>query len=186
LKKPAIQSIFIDFGNVCATFDFERFLKNFSEHTLTPESRLEEALFDGKNYSNLFAKFERGEISPAQFFHSLTEFLDCRARIDFETFADFWVDVFIAENTELNALLDLFPQKKYLLSNTNTLAYGRYIAESAIVRKHFRTEDERILSCRVGAIKPDIGIYHHAIARSGTLACETIFVDDVAENISAW
>ena len=186
MNTPRIKVIFVDFGNVCVTFEFQRFLENFSTHAKVPIERVKRALFGKKSYSNLFAGFERGELSPVQFFHVLTGMLDCRSRIDYETFAHFWIDVFLKENEDLDALLHRLPQKKFLLSNTNKIAYGRYIAECSIVRRHFHSEDDRILSYRVGALKPDMQIYHHALARAGITSGETLFIDDIAENIVAW
>ena len=189
MGKPTIQGVFVDFGNVCATFDFGRFLDGFAGHTGKDRTHIEHTLCggvaNGKNYSELFAAFECGEIAPANFFHVLTQSLDCRQTIDYHTFAKLWAGIFIEENTELDKLLFQIPQKKFLLSNINAISYGRYVAESQIVRNHFRLEEQRLLSYRIGAIKPHPQVYYAAFKRAGLHPTHTLFIDDVAENIAA-
>ena len=188
MRKPIIRAIFVDFGNVCATYDFGRFFRAFHAQTAVPFERLDRVLRDDttQGYSPLFAAFERGELSPLQFFVALTNLLGCRSRIDYHTFARMWTDVFFEENAELDRLLSRLPQKKYLLSNTNKLVYERYIVPSAIVGRHFPDPKSRILSYEVGAIKPDPFIYRVALKRAGVSANEALFIDDLPENIAAW
>jgi putative hydrolase of the HAD superfamily len=43
----------------------------------------------------------------------------------------------------------------------------------------------RVYSCRVGLSKPSPAIYHHALREVGALPEETIFIDDLHENVLA-
>jgi FMN phosphatase YigB (HAD superfamily) len=185
--------LFVDFGNVCATHDFGRFVMNFSRLALVPESAVEAVLFeDGAGgrgyagYSPLFLALEQGEIGPTQFFNGLTRALRCGERIDYTTFAQLWVDVFNKENAELDALFMRLPHPKYLLSNINMILYVHHIAYCTIIRNHFRDRTQHVLSYDVGAIKPDPLIYKVALARAGINAEEALFIDDLAVNIEAW
>jgi len=188
--KPVIRTIFVDFGNVCATFDGQRFLDNFSKTTGVPHSMIEAALFGETNdrrsgrYSQLFEALECGRIPPAKFFHELTRNLDCARCIDYDTFVRFWVDIFDAENTELDKLLARLPQEKYLLSNTNIIVYARHMAHSTIVRNHF--PGRLIMSYRIGEIKPNPIIYSMALKLARVSAENALFIDDMPENIDAW
>lgn len=190
MNKLAIEGVFIDFGNVCATFDFGRFLDGFAAHTGIDRGHVEHTLCrgvaNGKNYSELFADFERGMIGPSLFFHRLTTDLDRGDVIDYPTFAKLWTNIFIEENTALDTLLFQVPQKKFLLSNINVISYSRYVAECTIIRNHFRHEERRFLSYRIGAIKPDRQIYETALLRADIQPEQAIFIDDVEENISEW
>ncbi|OGZ07187.1 MAG: hypothetical protein A3C93_03385 [Candidatus Lloydbacteria bacterium RIFCSPHIGHO2_02_FULL_54_17] len=192
MKKPTIRAIFVDFGNVCATFDMKRFVKNTERAFGVSAEEIQDVLFmkakDGgyKGYSPLFMAFECGEIGPVGFFHALTHTLHCEERVDYATFARLWVDVFDRENVELDKLLAKLPQKKYLLSNTNTLVHARHISGCAIVRNHFPTRPDRILSYEVGVVKPNPLIYKVALARAGTKPEQSLFLDDMEENIDAW
>jgi HAD superfamily hydrolase (TIGR01509 family) len=45
--------------------------------------------------------------------------------------------------------------------------------------------DELIISAEEGVAKPDARIYHIALSRLGVSAAQTVFVDDLAENVRA-
>ncbi|MEK7118335.1 MAG: HAD-IA family hydrolase [Patescibacteria group bacterium] len=139
-----------------------------------------------EGYSPLFASFECGEIGSMNFFHALSAVLGCSMRTDYNTFARLWVNIFDGENADLDKLLLELPQKKYLLSNANALVNERYIAHCAIVRNHFPLYEQRILSCNVGAIKPNPFIYKAAWARADVKPEQSLFLDDIPENIEAW
>ena len=190
MGRPTIDGIFVDFGNVCARFDFKRFFDSFSKHTgkdpVAVEHTLCGGVADGKNYSKLFMAFECGEITPTNFFRTLANYLDCAHAIDYETFARFWISIFIEENTALNELLHEVRSKKFLLSNINAISHDQYVDHCKIVQKHFRTEEQRFLSYRIGALKPHPQIYETAFRRTGIAPSRTLFIDDVEANISAW
>lgn len=137
-------------------------------------------------YRPLFASFERGEIGPMGFFRTLCIVLDCSRRIDYYTFANLWTDIWNRENEELDKLLTQFSPKKYLLSNTNRLIYERCITTCAIVKNNFPLREQHILSCDVGAIKPNPLIYKIALAQAKAKPEESLFIDDTPENIEAW
>lgn len=193
LRKPAIRAIFVDFGNVCATYDFSRFFEKFSAVTKVPIARVKATLFlrpeaepRKRGYSSIFEALECGEITSVGFFRVLTNALNCRESIDHDTFVHLWSDIFLKENNGLEQLLLKLPQQKYLLSNTNQIVYERYITECDIVAKHFPLHDQHVLSYEVGAIKPDPLIYKIALARARVRPEETLFLDDMPENIEAW
>ena len=190
MTAPRIRALFLDFGNVCASFRFDRFTDHFARKTGVPGRIVEKALFDGAedgiSYSPLFSAFECGTIGPTQFFHQLTAELECSHRIDYQTFAQLWTSIFDEENDALDHLLSRVQIPKFLLSNTNLAAYTHYIAECAIVRTHMPLPTQRILSYREGVLKPDRKIYDVAIQRAGIDFDEALFVDDRAENLRAW
>jgi putative hydrolase of the HAD superfamily len=43
----------------------------------------------------------------------------------------------------------------------------------------------RVYSCRVGSSKPSPAIYHHALREVAALPGETMFIDDLQENVLA-
>ena len=186
MRRANIQAVFWDFGNVCATFDMKRFTTPFSQHLQVDSAEVGAVLFGHMGYSPLFRSLECGTVSPCQFYHKLTSALGKADAIDYETFARMWSDIFLRENTELCDVLDRIPHCHYLLSNTNEIVRSRYMANSAIVRKHFRAPCAQILSHRVGAMKPDERIYREALRSAGIPASQCLFVDDLPENILAW
>jgi HAD superfamily hydrolase (TIGR01509 family) len=181
-----ITTVFFDFGNVIETFDTERFIRRFATHTRMPRKVVKKAADgDAHGYSELFAAFERGEISPQKFFHLFTTSLGCAGKISYADFTKFWTDIFIAENIHLEKILSQLPQQKFLLSNTNKIMHELHIAHSPIIRKHFPFRN-RVLSYRVGAIKPEPAIYREALLTAKAVPEECLFVDDMPKNIAAW
>jgi FMN phosphatase YigB (HAD superfamily) len=68
-----------------------------------------------------------------------------------------------------------------LISNTDPIHVAHIEATFPFVR-HFPV---RVYSCHVGASKPALAIYHHAVRELGALPEETMFIDDVRENAVA-
>lgn len=187
---PHIKALFFDFGNVCVTFDFFKFLRAWSAFVgCTVEEARAKFLGDPGphlTYSRLFEELECGTIAPCQFFHEITTMFGVAGRIDYDTFAAMWSDIFLAENHALDALLSRIATPKYLLSNTNKIVFARYVAHCNIMRNHFPAWSNRVLSYQVGAMKPNKKIYEVAFARAGVLPEETLFVDDVHTNVDTW
>jgi putative hydrolase of the HAD superfamily len=186
--RMTISALFIDFGNVCQTFEFERFFDRFGAKTGVSEETLRAVLFEteGHGYSELFRSFEEGRITPTAFYRHITEQLGIKDLISYRAFAEIWIDIFHEENDELDRLLSEVDVRKILLSNTNAIVHSRHMTKSNIVRRHFPSHGDRILSYRVKAIKPNPAIYAHAIRAVHRPANECLFVDDMEENIRGW
>jgi putative hydrolase of the HAD superfamily len=45
--------------------------------------------------------------------------------------------------------------------------------------------DGMVVSCRIQKVKPDIEIYEHLLTQYQLQATETIFIDDMSENLTA-
>jgi len=69
----------------------------------------------------------------------------------------------------------------YILSNMQTHAWD-YLEKTHAC---FGLCTGVVVSCDVGLIKPDHGIYHHLCERFSLTASECIFIDDMLENIEA-
>lgn len=192
MKKPTIRAIFVDFGNVCATFDFHRFIENMSRAVKVPKKKVETALLikakDGKyvGYSPLFEAYECGEIEPWGLHAVLLRTLDRVGAIDYFSFERLWCDIWLEENLGLYLTLLEIDLPKYLLSNTNEIIYRNYMAKCGIVQRHIPDRRCHILSCEVGVIKPHPMIYKVALARAKVEPEEALFLDDMPENIDAW
>jgi HAD superfamily hydrolase (TIGR01509 family) len=68
-----------------------------------------------------------------------------------------------------------------LLSNINEVHYEHLQGQYNFTR-HFA---EVVLSCRVGMVKPEPGIYLEALRRVGVPAEHCIFIDDLEGNVRA-
>lgn len=193
MKKPTIKALFLDFGNVCATFDIYRLPLNLSKIVKVSSEKIKAALFEQSpgcvgygGYSPLFAAFESGEIEFYGFFSVLMRTLDCAGQIDYVTFAKLWNDIWIKENVALDRLLAHVTVPIYLLSNTNRVIYDNYMSRSRIVRRHIPDRRNHILSCDVGYIKPDPRMSLTAFSRAEVGAKNALFFDDKRENMEPW
>lgn len=69
----------------------------------------------------------------------------------------------------------------YVLSNMG-LASMAYLEERYDIWDLF---DGIVVSSRIGKVKPEQGIYEHLLTEHRLIATETVFIDDLAENLSA-
>jgi FMN phosphatase YigB (HAD superfamily) len=101
----------------------------------------------------------------------------------FEEFCEIWNSV-LEPGTILPDLLFKSLARKcrlVLLSNTDPIHVAHFEATYDFAR-HFPV---RVYSCRVGSSKPSSAIYHHALREVGALPEETMFIDDMHENVLA-
>lgn len=183
------RALFVDMGNVCIPFQMHRFTRKFADATGTTEAQVARALFggqeDGKSYSHLFHKFERGVMTGKEFLHELLCVLERKDIVKYEHFVSMWTSVFGKENEKIYGMLQSVKVPKYLLSNTNEVAWG-HLSQSHIVGKHFPHGDHQVLSFREGVVKPGKEIYRRAIRKAGVSFSEAILIDDRPENIETW
>ena len=129
--------------------------------------------------SDLFVRFEKGEIEPCHFVEQFCELFDCR--LDYEHFCQLWGIIFLPltliDESLLAALANNY--KLLSLSNTNAIHFTLVMREYPILG-HLHGH---VLSYEVGALKPAPEIYRVAVARAGCRAEECLFIDDIVENI---
>jgi putative hydrolase of the HAD superfamily len=172
-----IRAILFDLGKVLVDFNFETGVQALHAACSISRNQLEEVLWD----ENCIRRYERGEISTAEFHDYLCETADLT--LDLEDFSRTWSSVFLPDLIVSEQLL-LALKRNYpliLVSNTNELHID-FVRENYRVLDYF---DHHVLSYEVGSLKPDRRIFEHAIALSGHPADALFFTDDREENISA-
>src|SRR5215813_1197098 len=172
-----MKAILFDLGKVLLDFNFETGVKALHAACSISRNRLEEVLWD----ENWICRYERGEISTSEFHAYLRETADLG--MDLPDFCDTWSSVFLPDLLVSEDLL-LALKRKYpliLVSNTNE-AHIDFVRSNYRVLDYF---DHHVLSYEVGSLKPDRGIFDHAIAVSGYAPSELFFTDDREENILA-
>jgi putative hydrolase of the HAD superfamily len=167
--------LIFDMGHVFVDFDWEDICGEFCSKTGVARSELNDAL----GYLSSLG-YEKGNISTADFLSEANKKLKTNLHID--EFHKIWNKNHL-ENSEMAALLQKLRTERplYLLSNTNE-SHWDYLENNFHVSRHF---EERILSFQVRTSKPDKKIYEEVLKRSGHLASECLFVDDLEENIQA-
>jgi len=169
-----INTIFFDIGGVLLNIHPDRTIKYLSNLTNLSEKEITEAFPEDAHH-----KYERGEISGSQFFEAVKRSLPVSKNLTEVQFWESW-SLLVGEETEvvniMNKLTSKYPV--WLLSNTNPY----HILEE----ERFKLFDKitgGIYSYEVGSRKPEEDIYIKALKIAGTTASESLFIDDLIENV---
>ena len=167
-----IRAVIFDLGGVIVPFDFKRGYAKMEPLCAYKAAEIPERL----RSTDLVTRFESGRIEPEDFVREISKVLELR--ISYEEFCNLWTSIFLPQTLITEALLERLRQRArlVLLSNTNAIHYTMIERDYPILR-HF---DDRVLSYKVGAMKPSAAIYQEAVARAGCRPEECFFTDDVA------
>jgi putative hydrolase of the HAD superfamily len=169
-----INTIFFDIGGVLLNIHPERTIKYLSNITNLSEEQIEYAFPEDAHH-----KYERGEITGSDFFKAVKYSLPISNNLTEKQFWNAW-SMLVGEETEIVKIMNKLTSKYpvWLLSNTNPY----HILEE----ERFKLFDKitgGIYSFEVGSRKPEEDIYRKALEIAGTTPSESLFVDDLIENI---
>lgn len=182
MSDNSIRNIIFDLGNVLLDIDYSLTAQKLSAITGLDINR------DLMEHGGVFNKFETGKIPYIVFFNYLTRISRKKAVIN--DMLPAWNAMLLDIRPEIRALLERLSDKYrlYLLSNTNEVHLqwlDRYLAENwskeAWYRKIFT---KTYYSHLIGYRKPDAACFEFVLNDAGLLPGETLFIDDVAENIA--
>lgn len=167
-----IKAAIFDLGNVTIKFDETPTFRKWASCGSKPFAEVK------KYHENSSARkaFERGEITPKQFYSRYAD--DLGLKIKYNDFAKNYCDIFIRNNEAEEIIKSLKGNVKLvLLSNTNVLQY-EYCKRKFKILDFF---DERIASHEVGMRKPNPLIFLKAVKKTGTLPFNCAYFDDIPE-----
>jgi len=98
-------------------------------------------------------------------------------RCDYQQFCEVWTSIFLPETLISDSFLEAL-HRRYrlvLLSNTNAIHFEMVDRTYPLLR-HF---DSKVVSHKVGALKPSPKMYQAAIAAAQCQAQECFFTDDI-------
>lgn len=169
-----INTIFFDIGGVLLNIHPDRTIKYLSNITNLSEKEIEVAFPEEAHH-----KYERGEISGLEFYEAVKNELPISNNLTEDQFWYAW-SLLVGDETEvlktMNGLTIKYPI--WLLSNTNPY----HIVEE----ERFKLFDKitgGIYSFEVGFRKPEAEIYHKALEIANAKAENSLFVDDLIENV---
>ena len=164
------STIVFDLGNTLIRFDHNIAARKIANLFRLDPKKIYDAFFD----SEMTRAFERGLISPREFYKRARELLGIN--LPFKDFVSIWNDIFWEdeEACDIARRLKESSYKLFLLSNVNRLHF-EHIQKKFDIIKIF---DEVILSFMVGAIKPDKLIFDDMIRRAGGDKSEILYIDD--------
>ncbi|MBP9837821.1 MAG: HAD family phosphatase [Proteobacteria bacterium] len=166
-----IRNIVFDIGKVVLDFDHFQFIRNLKAHNL--DLQVESFAKDLR-----LIEFEHGEISNQEFVNFIKEKIG--KEVPDEIITTSWQKIFKPFPEMFQLISKLRPNYKvFLLSNTNDL-HMQYMIETYDFPN---LVDDYIASSEVKAMKPSPLIYKAAEKKFNISGHETIFIDDIKENI---
>jgi len=172
-----IKVIFFDIGGVLLEIHPDKMFHCISRSTGIPFEKVKSSFPEESH--NIY---ERGQMTNKEWFQVFKIALSNNSYLTENKFWDAWAMILGKETKVLDVLLDL---KKYykvwLLSNTNP----KHISDELDNKYVFpHLVDGAIYSYKVGLRKPDKEIYLKACELAEVKPKESVFIDDLSENIS--
>jgi putative hydrolase of the HAD superfamily len=170
-----IDTLISDLGNVLLFFDNAIFFEALSRRTGRPAAEIRRVTHDNLDLVTLF---EKGAISPKDFFDNASDLLGIS--LGFDEFFAAYCDIFRLNPPVLELYRRLRPRcRMALLSSTDVMRW-------TFIKRRFPEIlffDAYVLSFDYGAMKPDPIVYRAALAETGSGPGTAVFVDDLPENV---
>jgi len=167
-----IKTIIFDLGNVVIKVNQKLMFDKLSKNRGKSAADIEKVYSKSSDRK----KFERGEISPTQFYNSMKKSM--ALNLSFEEFRKIYTCMF-SRNKEIEKIIPKL-KKKYrlvLLSNTDEMHYN-FIKKEFQVLNYF---DDFVLSYKAGMRKPNPLIFIEAVKKSKTTPWNCVYFDDIME-----
>jgi putative hydrolase of the HAD superfamily len=166
------MTVLFDIGNVLLNLHFQRF---YAQVSGLPAHPLPEDL------ARLKEPYESGAIDDAEFISRSLKSL--AGRLSVVEFTSAWQDVFTPNYAMWQVVRQLkaHGHRLILFSNTNGLHSAHFLEKFSV----FEYFDAHHFSYEIGLMKPDPRFYHCAIERFELNPSQTIYLDDLAENVVA-
>jgi FMN phosphatase YigB (HAD superfamily) len=167
-----------DLGNTVIKLAYERVLENICRKASMKRDRLVELLEKPGGYRDL----ESGAITFGDFYEFLCDKAGYRGSL--RELRAVWADFFDGPTTGIEDLLERVRERYRVafLSNSNE------VHAEVIPRKFaalFRRDDRFVFSHRFHCAKPDPEIFRRTLELLGALPQQTVFIDDMVENVIA-
>jgi FMN phosphatase YigB (HAD superfamily) len=170
-----ISTVISDFGRVVLWFDNTPFYQKMTAYCPKSVDEIREIVHRSAEFYELF---DRGGLTPRQFYERAVALLD--VRIGYDEFVAAYIDIFSRNQPVLDLYRSLKGRYKLmLLSNTDPLRFG--FARGKFPDAMFF--DDYVLSYEVKALKPGPEIFEEAVKRAGVPAASCVFIDDMEENV---
>ncbi len=167
-----IKTFIFDLGSVIVKVDKSKQYKKFA----TDSNKTEVFISSYFENSNLRKTFEKGKLTPMQFYNDTSRELGLR--MNFKEFKEVWCDIFSLNKDVEKLILKL--KKNFnlvLLSNTDILHF-EYIKSKYKIINAF---DKLVLSYEVGCRKPNPLIFLRTLKKAKTMPFNCVYIDDIFE-----
>ncbi len=170
-----IKNLIIDFGNVIYKVDLLAAHRKFYEiakiSCINPNFQKINEIID---------LYECGKLKTYEFRDNIKNLLKWNTTD--KDFDNVWNSILLGpfEFAEYSIANLAKKYNLFLLSNTSPLHYNKFKYEVDSIFKYFK---ELFFSFEIGYKKPHAQIFKYAISRSNIIPQETLFLDDIQENI---
>jgi glucose-1-phosphatase len=182
--QKQIKNIILDLGGVIINLDIPATIASFNALSAVPF----ESIYSARTQSEIFNKFDKGEITDFEFFSELKSQLRHQGA-EAELLQAWNAMLLDVPARRLDLLVRLRQDyRTFLLSNTNETHIA--VIERQLYLKHGVKNfgdyfDDIYYSCRVGMRKPDAEIFEHLLRKHKLEAAETVFIDDSIQHVQA-
>ena len=176
VNNKQIKVIFFDIGDVLLKIHPERMISKISNCANIPYEVVESAF-----PQNAHDTYERGKMTDYDWYMSCKTALPQNNILSEDQFWESWSLLLGNETDVVDILINLKKNYKiWLLSNTNPMHIKNEIESKCVFQK---LVDGAIYSYDVGYRKPEKEIYHIACDSAEVNPENSIFIDDLEENI---
>lgn len=175
--SKSIKNVIFDLGNTLVFFDHNYFFSGIAAY----EKRFSAKVFRDYIVDNrLMDSLGIGDLTGRRFYHQLKKEFDLTSSYDM--FVKIYLNIFWPNKPMEKFLKNIVAEKKFnifLLSNTDHL----HIPYLYKTYPHIDLIKNKVVSFKVGHLKPDKEIYKHLFSKYGIDPEESYFIDDMPENI---
>lgn len=176
IEKPP-RAVIFDVGRVIIGVDLSHSMKALGKRNGLSHDQVLRDLEKDPHWMD----WQEGRMTPRDWHAHLSRKL--HFTYDFEEFCAIWNSILEPETILADSLFERLATNcsLALLSNTDPIHVAHFEANHSFVN-YFLV---RVYSCRVGTSKPSPAIYHHALREVAARPEETMFIDDMHENVLA-
>ena len=172
-----ITAILFDFGQVIASFDLERMVRNLADASASAPATIRGYMMEVRD---LALRYESGSLSTDAFFEQVRT--RTGMRLDRDAFRKAYCDIFTPIQGTHDIIRLLKPRYRLALVSNTSEWHFEYGIRTVDV---FPLFDTVTLSYEVGAMKPDPAVYHDALRKLGLPPAACVYIDDIQINVDA-
>ncbi len=172
--------VLLDLGGVVIDIDFARIWQFWTTAAGVPLGKLAEELGPASSNNEAFHRFERGQISEAEFYAATSE--RTGMRMSAQQWQDGWNAIFVGDMPDTLALLQQLQGRCRLMALSNINAPHHEVTRSRFA--HLLAPFEQVFfSHELGLRKPEQAIFDMVAKRSGIAHPNILFFDDMISNV---
>lgn len=176
-SRIPITAILFDFGQVIASFDLERMVRNLADASGSTPAAIRGFMAEVRD---LALQYESGSLTTDEFFRRVRS--RTGMQINRDRFREAYCDIFTPITGTHDVIRALKPHYRLaLVSNTSEWHFDYGIRPVQV----FPLFDTVTLSYEVGAMKPDPAVYHDALRKLDLPAAACVYIDDIQVNVDA-